>query len=36
MEAGMVDYFMAYNLSEFDRWALIGTWAAIEPNRVIL
>ena len=26
----MVDYFMAYNLSKFDGWALIGAWVATE------
>ena len=35
METGMVDYFMAYNLSKFDGWALIEAWAAIGMNTVI-
>ena len=30
----MVDYFMAYNLSKFDGWALLGAWAGIGTNTI--
>ena len=35
VDISMVDYFMVYNL-KFDGWALIGAWAAIETDMILI